>query len=63
MNQQIYYLISYAVVLGCITAAVLTNHLTADALVGVTGIILGHIGGLYTPSPLTQAVEPKTISS
>ncbi len=51
MSQQLYYLIGYIVVLASLSALVFTNHVPADALVGAVGIILGHIGGVYTPSP------------
>ena len=58
MSQQLYYLIGYIVVLASLSALVFTNHVPADALVGAVGIILGHIGGVYTPSPnSTKGVE------
>ena len=51
MNQQVYYLIGYVAVLTCLTTLVLTNHVPADTLVGAVALILGHIGGVYTPPP------------
>jgi len=51
MPQQLYYLIGYFLVLASLTTLVFTNHVPSDALIGAVGIILGHIGGVYTPPP------------
>ncbi len=63
MSQQLYYLIAYVLVLGSLTTLVITNHVPPDALIGATGIILGHIGGLYTTPPQAATKGPPTNGS
>jgi len=63
MNQQIYYLIGYVVVLASLSVLVFTNHVPPDALIGAVGIILGHMGGLYTTPPQPATKGPSTNGS